>query len=98
MLSATKKISTDIVDNRLGQLCDGTGTSMNEEATDGDSADAVRAEARRRESEELAKMDGLDLADAEIMRNAWRCHDAEADIVSVVTRQNPEPHSTEGTR
>ena len=97
MLSATKKISTDIVDNRLGQLRNVTGTSMNEEATDGDSADAVRAEARRRESEELGRMDGLDLADAEIMRNAWRCHDAEADVVSVVTRQNPEPHSTEGT-
>ena len=49
-------------------------------------------------AEELAKMDGLDLVDAEIVRNAWRCHDAEADVGSVVTRQNPEPHSTEGTR
>ena len=43
---------------------------MIEEAIDGDSPDAVRAEARRQESEALVGMDGLDLADVEIM--TWR--------------------------
>ena len=35
--------------------------------------EAVRAAARRREIEALANMEGLDLADENIMKNAWRC-------------------------
>ena len=34
--------------------------------------EVVRAEARRREVAALVAMDGLDLADEEIMVNAWR--------------------------
>ena len=71
---------------------------MIEEAIDGDSPNAVRAEARQRESEALARMDGLDLADVEIMRNARRCHDAESDVVCAVAGRNPESHSREGTQ
>ena len=71
---------------------------MIEEAIDGDSPDAVRAEARRQEIEALARMDGLDLADVEIMRHAWRCHDAGPDVVRAEAGRNPEPHSREGAR
>ena len=71
---------------------------MIEEAIDGDSPDAVRAEARRQESEALVGMDGLDLADVEIMRHAWRCHDADPDVVCAVAGRNPESHSREEIR
>ena len=35
--------------------------------------EAVRAAARRREVEALTNLEGLDLADEKIMKNAWRC-------------------------
>ena len=92
------RVGADIEDNPLGQQRHVPGPSMIEEAIDGDSPDAVRAEARRRESEALTGMDGLDLADVELMRHAWRCHDADPDVVCAVAGRNPESHSREGAR
>ena len=66
------KTSVDIDDNLLEQTRNVLGTSSIRETIHRALLEVVRAAARRQEVEALVTMDGLDLADTEIMKNAWR--------------------------
>ena len=55
----------------------------------------VNHEARRQEIEALMKMDGLDLADPETMRNAWRSCDIDGCAITSVADRGAEPLSPE---
>lgn len=66
------KTSVDIDDDLLEQARDLLGTSSIKETVHCALREIVRAEARRQEVAALVAMDGLDLADEEIMENAWR--------------------------
>ena len=66
------KTSVDIDDDLLEQARDLLGTSSIKETIHRALREIVRAEARRQEVAALVAMDGLDLADEEIMKNAWR--------------------------
>ena len=61
-----------IDDNLLEQERSLPGASSIREAVHCALPEAVQAAARHREIEALVTMDGLDLADREIMKNAWR--------------------------
>lgn len=62
-----------VIDNLLlEQARSLLGTSSIRETVHRALCEVVRAEARRQEVEALVKMDGLDLADSEVMKNAWR--------------------------
>ena len=65
------KTSVDIDDDLLEQARNLLGTSSLRETIHYASLEVVRAAARCREVEALVTMDGLDLADGEIMKNAW---------------------------
>ncbi len=67
-----RKTSVDIDDRLLEQVRDVLGTSSIKATIDGALREVMRAEARRREIEALAGMDGLDLADEKVMAKAWR--------------------------
>ena len=67
-----RKTSVDIDDRLLEQVRDVLGTSSIKGTIDGALREVMRAEARRREIEALAGMDGLDLADEKVMAKAWR--------------------------
>ena len=67
-----RKTSVDVDDRLLGQVRDVLGTSSIKETIDGALREVVRVEARRQEIRALAAMDGLDLADEEVMAKAWR--------------------------
>ena len=66
------KTSVDIDSDLLEQARSLLGTSSIKETVHGALLEIVRAEARRQEVAALVAMDGLDLADREIMKNAWR--------------------------
>lgn len=66
------KTSVDIDNDLLEQTRNLLGTSSIRETIHCALLKVVRAEARRQEVEALVTMDGLDLADREIMKNAWR--------------------------
>ncbi len=66
------KTSVDIDSNLLEQARSLLGTSSIKETVHRALLEIVRAEARRQEVAALVAMDGLDLADREIMKNAWR--------------------------
>ena len=66
------KTSVDIDNNPLEQARNLLGTSSIKETIHCALREVVQAAARRQEVEALVKMDGLDLADNEIMKNAWR--------------------------
>ena len=66
------KTSVEIDDDLLEQACNLLETSSIREAIHCALLKIVRAAARRQEVEALATMDGLDLADRAIMKNAWR--------------------------
>lgn len=77
---------------RAGNLC---AIFTNGETADDISREAVHSEARRPELEALVKMDGLDLANVETIRNAWRFHDTNPCAVSTVAVRDMEPRSPE---
>ena len=66
------KTSVDIDSDLLEQARSLLGTSSIKETIHCALREIVRAEARRQEVAALVAMDGLDLADGEIMKNAWR--------------------------
>ena len=66
------KTSVDIDDDLLEQARGLLGTSSIKETIHSALREIVRAEARRQEVAALVSMDGLDLADEEIMKHAWR--------------------------
>ena len=67
-----RKTSVDVDDLLLEQVRDVLGTSSIKETIDSALREVMRAEARRQEIRALAVMDGLDLADGEVMAKAWR--------------------------
>lgn len=67
-----RKTSVDIDDRLIDQVRDVLGTSSIKETIDGALREVMRGEARRREIEALSAMDGLDLADEQVMAKAWR--------------------------
>ena len=66
------KTSVDIDNLLLEQARGLLGTSSIKETIHCALREVVRAEARRQEVEALVRMDGLDLADSEVMKSAWR--------------------------
>ena len=68
----TREAGCYIDDNLLEQARNLLGTSSIREAVHSALPEVVQAAARHREIEALVTMDGLDLADWEIMKNAWR--------------------------
>ena len=69
------KTSVDIDDDPLERARGLLGTSSIKETVHCALREVVRAEARRQEVAALAAMDGLGLADGEIMKNAWARED-----------------------
>ncbi|WP_419166084.1 hypothetical protein [Candidatus Palauibacter sp.] len=62
-----------IVDGRLSeQVRDLFGTSSLEEAVDHALREVLCRDARSREVEALARMEGLDLSDEQVMARCWR--------------------------
>ena len=92
-----KNTGIDMDDNSLEHARGPRATSTNEVTADGNVRDIVIHEARRREVEALVKMDGLDLADAETMRTAWRSCDIDGRAVTSVPDRGAEPLSPERT-
>ena len=66
------KTSVDIDDDLLRQARDLLGTSSIRATIHCALREVVTSAARRREVEAMANMEGLDLADDEIMKGAWR--------------------------
>ena len=67
-----RKTSVDIDDDLIEQARSVLGTSSIKETIDAALREVLRAEARHKEIEALAEMDGLDLANEEVMAKAWR--------------------------
>ena len=67
-----KKTSVVIDDRLLEQVRDLLGTRSIRDTIDRALRELVRNEARRQEIAALSEMDGLDLANEEIMAGAWR--------------------------
>ena len=67
-----RKTSVDIDERLIEQAKNLLGTSSIKETIDGALREVVRTEARRQEIRALADMDGLDLADEQVMARAWR--------------------------
>ena len=67
-----KKTSVTIDDRLLEQVQDLLGTLSIRDTIDTALREIVRNEARRQEIAALSEMDGLDLANEEIMARAWR--------------------------
>lgn len=67
-----KKTSVVIDDSLLEQAQDLLGTRSIRDTIDTALREIVRNEARRQEIAALSEMDGLDLANEEIMARAWR--------------------------
>ena len=67
-----KKTSVVIDDSLLEQVQDLLGTRSIRDTIDTALREIVRNEARRQEIAALSEMDGLDLANEEIMARAWR--------------------------
>ena len=65
-----RKTSVDVGDRLLEKVRDVLGTSSIKETIDGTLGEVIRDEARRREIEALAVMDGLDLSDERLMAKA----------------------------
>ena len=75
-----RKTSVSIDADLLEQARALLGASSIKETIDRALRQVVQAAARREEIDALAKMDGLDLADEEIMSNAWRFFGAESRV------------------
>lgn len=67
-----RKTSVEIDEQLIKQARSLLGTSSIKETINGALQEVVRGEARRLEIRALAEMEGLDLADSDIMAKAWR--------------------------
>ena len=67
-----RKTSVDIDDRLVEQVRGLLGTSSIRETIDRALREVVRTAARREEIRALAVMEGLDLADEQVMAGAWR--------------------------
>ena len=67
-----KKTSVVIDDNLLEQVQELLATRSIRDTIDAALREIVRNEARRQEIAALSEMDGLDLANEEVMAGAWR--------------------------
>ena len=68
----TREAGRYIDDNLIEQARNLSGASSIREAVHCAVPEVVQTAARHREIEALVTMDGLDLADREVMKNAWR--------------------------
>ena len=67
-----RKTSVDIDDDLIEQVRSVLGTSSIKETIDSALREVLRVDARRQEVQALVTMDGMDLADNDIMAKAWR--------------------------
>ena len=66
------KTSVEIDENLVEQARRVLGTSSIEETIDAALREVLRGDARRQEIMALAEMDGLDLANEDVIAKAWR--------------------------
>jgi Arc/MetJ family transcription regulator len=69
---STRKTSVEINENLLSAVQRVLATTTIKDTIEEAFREVLRAEARREEVEALTTMDGLDLADPEVMAGAWR--------------------------
>ncbi len=62
----------DIDDDLLQEATSVLGAATMKEAVNRSLAEVVHAARRRRHADRLARMDGLDLDDGDVMAHAWR--------------------------
>ncbi len=67
-----RKTSVDIDDYLIEQVRGVLGTSSIKETIDSALREVLRVDARRQEIRALAKMDGMDLTNRDVMAKAWR--------------------------
>ena len=67
-----RKTSVDIDDHLIEQVRSVLGTSSIKETIDSALREVLRVDARRQEIRALADMDGMDLANKDVMAKAWR--------------------------
>jgi Arc/MetJ family transcription regulator len=67
-----RKTSVDIDDHLIEQVRRVLGTSSIKETIDSALREVLRVDARRQEIRALAEMDGMDLANKDVMAKAWR--------------------------
>ena len=67
-----RKTSVDIDDHLIEQVRSVLGTSSIKETIDSALREVLRVDARRQEIRALAEMDGMDLANKDVMAKAWR--------------------------
>lgn len=67
-----RKTTVAIDENLLEQARRVLGTSSLEETIDAALREVLRGDARRQEIKALAEMDGLDLANKDVIAKAWR--------------------------
>jgi Arc/MetJ family transcription regulator len=70
-VAVTKRL-VDIDDQLLEEATAILGASTMKEAVNGALEEVIALHLRRRHSDRLARMDGLDLNDPEVMSKAWR--------------------------
>lgn len=69
---STRKTSVEINEDLLSAVQRVLATTTIKDTIEEAFREVLRAEARKEEVEALATMDGLDLADPEVMAGAWR--------------------------
>lgn len=69
---STRKTSVEINEDLLAAVQRILATATIKDTIEEAFREVLRAEARREEVEALTTMDGLDLADPEVMAGAWR--------------------------
>jgi Arc/MetJ family transcription regulator len=69
---STRKTSVEINEDLLSAVQRVLATTTIKETIEEAFREILRAEARKEEVEALTTMDGLDLADPEVMAGAWR--------------------------
>lgn len=63
---------TDVDDDLLEKACTTLGTGTVNDTVNTALADVVRAPSRRRHADRLARMQRLDMAERDVMADAWR--------------------------
>lgn len=66
------KITVEVDENLIQQARRVLGTSSVEETVDAALHEVLRGDARWQETRALSEMDGMDLANKEVMAKAWR--------------------------
>jgi Arc/MetJ family transcription regulator len=69
---STRKTSVEINEELLTAVQSVLSTATLKDTIEQAFQEVLKAEARRQEVEALATMDGMDLADEEVMAGAWR--------------------------